>query len=50
MLIVMTGVFFGLASMNADGAIYAVAMMSIGGTAAHASSRVVMHYGPHRRP
>lgn len=46
MLIVMTAVCFILGSMQASGTAYGVAMMLIGGGAAHLSSRVVMHYGP----
>jgi uncharacterized membrane protein len=49
MLIVMTGVSFVLASVNAGGTAYAVAMVLVGGGAAHASSLVVMHYGSSRQ-
>jgi predicted Na+-dependent transporter len=49
MFVVMTAVCFGLASINAGGTAYAVAMMLVGGAAADTSSRVVMHYGEQRR-
>jgi hypothetical protein len=46
MLIVMAAVCVVLGSLNAGGTAYGVAMMLVGGGAAHASSRVVVHYGP----
>jgi glycine cleavage system pyridoxal-binding protein P len=51
MLVAMTVVCIALASIDAGGAAYAVAMMLVGGAAADTSSRVVMHYAskhPHR--
>jgi len=48
-LIVLGGACLGLATIDADGTAYAVAMVLIGGAGADTSSRVVMHYGPSRR-
>jgi hypothetical protein len=45
MLVVMTAICLILGSMSASGTAYGVAMMLVGGGAAHLSSRVVMHYG-----
>jgi hypothetical protein len=45
MLAIMTAICFIFGSINASGTAYGVAMMLVGGGAAHLSSRVVMHYG-----
>ena len=49
MLIVLTGVCIILGSIHASGTAYGVATILVGGSGAHVSSLVVVHYGPSRR-
>jgi hypothetical protein len=49
MTVVLTGVCLVLNWMKAEGTLYGLAMILVGGAAAYVSSIVVMHYEPLRR-